>query len=536
MTRCWMLVPVLLACIGARATDRTRADSLFRVGDYAGVLQEYLTELEQAERVNDDLSRAQATMRVGRAHYYLRHKDEARSWFARAITIAQGIGADTLVAKCQRNMGAVLWEQGRIDSARYYLERAEPVLLRQDNASELATFYGILFELRFRAEKDTVEGERLAHLGERYARRTGDPERIAFALMKRGILLMETGRCEESLDIFREGEELYERGGHLEGRMYALSSLANAMGLCGRAVECMMLYRQHNILRDSLFNARTADRAAHYQAIFDTQQKEIENLALRERNQRIIGAGVLSVLLVGFLSFVVYKRRELQRQRMHALRLREEQLQRFREVVGAQETERARIAADLHDGIGHQLGAIKLSTSVLHGRDEREQTILDKSRAMIDDAARDVRQVSHRLMPRSLEDLGLVPALRELAERLSTSGTVRVLFTSASEDIPLDEAVRIALYRIAQEVTNNMLKHAQAQEIRILLEREQALRMTITDDGRGFDTAELERSDGLGWRNVHARLELIGGRLHLRSAPGEGTSVQVEVPMNATDR
>lgn len=509
------------------------ADSLFNAGDYAGYLREQLIALDIAEREGDAVQRAQAVRRVGRAHYYLKDKDEARHWLLRAARMASNADSDTLAAACWRSIGAIHWEQGHPDSARHYLDLAEPVLLRQDNAAELATLYGIRFELHFRSLKDTLAGERYAELGERYARRTNDPERIAFALMKKGILYMETGRCAESIAAYQEGERIYTEAGHLEGLSYALNNLATAYGLCGMAMECAATYRRHDVLRDSLFKASTADRAAHYQALFDTQQKEIENLALRERNQRIIAIATVLVLGMGFLSFAMYKRREIRKQREHEAALREEQLQGFRAVVGAQEAERARIAADLHDGIGHRLGALKLTTSMLEGRDAQEKGIIEKSRTMIDEAATDVRSVSHRLMPRSLEDLGLLPALRELADRIVTSGQVQVEVRGDEEaSRALEDAVRLALYRIAQEVMANMLKHANATRITVELERDAGrLRLSLADDGVGFDTERIEKSDGIGWRNVRSRVQLIGGELKVSSAPGMGTSVRIEAPI-----
>jgi two-component system NarL family sensor kinase len=536
MRNALLVARILTLAFGAalRFAAFASSDSLFNAGDYAGYLKAQLILLQQAEQAGEPVERAQAVRRVGRAHYYLKDKDEARRWMLRGASIAMAADADTIAAACWRSIGAIHWEQGKPDSARHFLDLAEPILVRQADAAELATHYGIRFELHFRSLRDTLAGEHYAALGEQYARRTGDPERIAFALMKRGILYMETGRCAESIATFTEGERIYTDAGHLEGLGYALNNLATAYGLCGMAKECAATYRRHDVLRDSLFKSSTADRAAHYQALFDTQQKEIENLELRERNQRAIAGAVVGVLLVAFLSFAVYKRRELRRQRMHEAALRDEQLLGFRGIVTAQEMERARIAADLHDGIGHQLGALKLTTSVLEGRDAQERSILEKSRAMIDDAARDVRSVSHRLMPRSLEELGLLPALRELADRIGTSGHVRVAVHGADGAASgLDEAAQLVLYRIAQEMIANALKHAQATQITVGLERqEQCVRLTIADDGVGFDTERMKNGDGMGWRNARSRVGLIGGTLNVRSAPGKGATTVVEAPIH----
>jgi len=507
----------------------TSADSLFKAGDYAGMLREYLFELEKAEHADDPATVALASFRVGRAHYYLQNKGEAINWFRRCVRLASETGADTLAAKALRSIGAIHWEQGQADSADHYLSLAEPLLMEQDDPDELATFYAILFELHFRSYGDVERGRELVGLCEHQARRTGDPSRIAFALMKKGILLMETGQCAEAQNTYREGERLYREVGEIEGVMYALNSLASAQTLCHDAERSMQTLRTYNALRDSVFTARTADRAAHYQTVFETQRREIENLALRQRNQLLLLAGIAAVLLVAFASYALYKRRERARQHAHEEQMRAEQRQRFLEVMGAQEAERARIAADLHDGIGHLLGAIKLTTSVLHGRDESEQGILERSRGMIDDAAREVRQVSHRLMPRSLEELGLVPALCELAERIS-GATVKVSVVSDCEEHSVDEQTRIALYRITQEVLNNMLKHAEASDIKISLERNMNdLVMTLADNGKGFDTASIEESTGLGWRNIRSRVELVGGRLEVYSSKAEGTTVRVTV-------
>ncbi len=216
-------------------------------------------------------------------------------------------------------------------------------------------------------------------------------------------------------------------------------------------------------------------------------------------------------------------------------RLAEERQQMLHRIVRAQEEERERVALELHDGLGQILTSISLFASDLAdevGEEARPRAI--RVNELIRRAIVDSRQLVWSLRPPELERLGLVPALRRLADE--TSGPE--LTVDLHEEIggvrlePESEAV---VYRVVQEAVHNAQKHASASAISILLQRHDGhLTTLVEDNGRGFDPATIEPGRGLGLIGMRERAELVDGALVVESAMDAGTRVRLMVPIGAT--
>lgn len=201
----------------------------------------------------------------------------------------------------------------------------------------------------------------------------------------------------------------------------------------------------------------------------------------------------------------------------------------LRRVVEAQELERKRLARELHDETGQALTSILLGLRTLE-----EAPALDELRPSVDSlreltiqTLRDVRRLAVELRPSALDDFGLVPALERLAEGFGeqTGLTVQVE-ARLDERLPAD--VETALYRIVQEALTNVLKHAQARNVSILLNRKgSTVAAVVEDDGRGFSPKEIG-DEGLGLLGMRERLALLDGTLKIESSPGAGTTIVAE--------
>ncbi len=204
----------------------------------------------------------------------------------------------------------------------------------------------------------------------------------------------------------------------------------------------------------------------------------------------------------------------------------------LRRVVEAQELERRRLARELHDQTGQEL------TSVLLGLKAVEEAKSDAERAKALAAVReqvvetlhDVRRLAVELRPKALDDFGLAAALERLRDIFSEQTGMRVDLESRIRDrLPPD--VETALYRIVQEALTNIVKHAQANAVSIVLARKAgAVTALIEDDGRGFN--HDGSGEGLGLLGMGERLALLGGRLKVESRPGAGTMIVAEVPLS----
>ncbi|HUP90814.1 MAG TPA: sensor histidine kinase [Solimonas sp.] len=220
---------------------------------------------------------------------------------------------------------------------------------------------------------------------------------------------------------------------------------------------------------------------------------------------------------------------------------------RFRRLAKSvwhvQEEERRRLARELHDGIGQILTALANQLQRIHD-DARAAENLGLGHRLADaleitrSALHDTRELSRLLRPTLLDDLGLEAALNWLARTLSERAGIAIQIRSTLGEQRLAPDVETLVYRITQEALTNVMRHSEASEVEILLAcGANTLRLQVRDDGCGFDAAELGGPDRVGVsagvRGMRDRAELFGGRLEISSVAGQGTSVQLTLPLDA---
>lgn len=155
--------------------------------------------------------------------------------------------------------------------------------------------------------------------------------------------------------------------------------------------------------------------------------------------------------------------------------------------------------------------------------------VFERSLDMIDTSIKELRRVAHNMMPEMLTKFGLDEALKDYCSTINTTKLLTVRYQSLGIMTRLDSATEIIVYRIVQELLNNILKHAVASEVFVQLIRENdRLNIVVEDNGKGFDTAMLENNKGAGWVNIRSRVEYLKGQLDVHSEPGKGTLVNIE--------
>lgn len=205
----------------------------------------------------------------------------------------------------------------------------------------------------------------------------------------------------------------------------------------------------------------------------------------------------------------------------------------LRRVVEAQELERRRLARELHDETGQALTSILLNLRTLEeaAADDEAHAAATTVRELVLSTLQDVRRLAVELRPKALDDFGLVPALERLTHTFAEQTGLVVDFEPALADERLPAEVETAFYRIVQESLTNVVKHARASRVSILLTRKgKAVVAVVEDDGRGFDPGAT-REDGFGLVGMRERVALVDGRLQIESREGAGTTLVVEVPL-----
>jgi signal transduction histidine kinase len=301
--------------------------------------------------------------------------------------------------------------------------------------------------------------------------------------------------------------------------------------------------RLYTQIADSMYNAQLARQTGELQVKYETEKKErlilAQQYAIAKRNYGLVAAMVLFVL-GGWLVWLQYRRyQQKQDRRLQEVRMQQQRLA-TRAVMEAEERERRRIASDLHDGIGQMMSAAKMNLSGLQSRidfsDPTERENFDRIMALVDESCKELRTVSHNMMPNALLKAGLASAVQEFVDKLD-SRILQVNLYTEGLDQRLDAQVETVLYRIIQECVNNVIKHSGASLLDISLVREDdVIACTIEDNGQGFDvSAKQESGGGLGLKNLRARLDFLQGTMDIDSAAGKGTLVAMHIPLGGRD-
>lgn len=254
------------------------------------------------------------------------------------------------------------------------------------------------------------------------------------------------------------------------------------------------------------------------------------------------GAAIVSAYAVArfMRSFEVETKRkiaEFQAEQLHAAQRREAQRgDLLRQVVSAQESERQRIARELHDETGQALTAIGLGlrgvSNALRVDIDRAAANLRQLEGLVAHSLNELQRLIADLRPSHLDDLGLPAALRWYANEVQARVPLQIQVEVSGEQQPIEAVMKTTLFRVAQEAVTNVIKHAEAKTVKITLTyNAECVCLRVEDNGRGFDatTARVQRP-AWGLLGMEERATLLGGKFKLKSQPGQGTHVEVTIP------
>lgn len=239
------------------------------------------------------------------------------------------------------------------------------------------------------------------------------------------------------------------------------------------------------------------------------------------------------LLAAGCVAYILRIEGQNRRRYQQIVRARGMLQQLSARLVDAQETERRTISRELHDQVGQTLNALLVDAANLAKRmppeDEVSRRYLDNIRAFADSSVNSLRDIALLLRPSMLDDLGLIPALEWQAREISRRSGVKVKVVAENVPDRLTDALRTSVYRVVQEALQNVARHSGARSATVTVRQaDQALLLTVEDDGSGFDPA---RTRGMGLVGMEERVKQLGGQLEIDSRPGKGTVLRVTLPL-----
>ena len=254
---------------------------------------------------------------------------------------------------------------------------------------------------------------------------------------------------------------------------------------------------------------------------------------LRYRLILIVAAAVgMGLLLAGFTIWRTLRlEQELEERYQEVLHTQQELKELSARLVSAQEEERRSISRELHDEVGQSLSALLMEAgnAAASAPPAQVRQHVESIKRLAEASVNIIRNMTLLLRPSMLDDFGLVPALEWQARELSKRTGIRVHVAAADSAGELPDALRTCIYRVVQEALHNCARHAQAHAVRVVVRQESSkIVLSVEDDGRGFDARRVR---GLGLVGMEERVRHLGGAFHVRSTPGGGTKVDVELPI-----
>ncbi len=317
-----------------------------------------------------------------------------------------------------------------------------------------------------------------------------------------------------------------------------LSDLYAATGKFEKAYEFHFEYKK---MEDSIRQHEKTKEVRQLEAkyrVVEKDKKLAENRLLRTQQERLLKNRNLWILLISVIALLVtiilivmfrsYRQKQrIQQQNLYTLE-KDKQIAVMKAMLEGEEKERGRIAGNLHDGIGSMISAVKMNFSILKLTHIENRDIYHKGMLLLDEAAKELRATAHNLMPEILVQEGLEAAVINFCKRMEQTRLLHIDCQMNGDFGQIEKDMELLVYRIVQELVNNIVKHAGAANALVQINYSMGLLMiAVEDNGRGIP--EKETAGGMGLRSIKEKVSMLNGLMSVESTAAEGTQVYIEI-------
>jgi len=513
----------------------------FQESNYKKALENFLSAIRLAEQHPPDTAYIHVLYDASEVYRKI-NRDTSMNFIRRGLSLAQQLNEKNFIADGFNRLGYAFEIRDKNDSAFYYYKKGLEMNRIVGNKTGLSYAYESLAGLANKAQRHT---EALRYLQESYQLRqnVGDKFAMAISLINIGETYKAMNQADSAIAYGRKALKLSSAITFLDLEAYSNEFIASIYKEKGDYSKALQYKEQQYSIRDSIFNMGKAKQIAELDRKYQTEKHQqqirllsqsatINRLKVKERNFLLLILGVL-MLAGSAMAYFIFTRRQLRaKNELQAMMLHQQDLA-ARAVLEAEERERRRIAGDLHDGVGQMLSAALLNLNVLFNRlalDDTHRQQAGQALALVNDSYDEMRSISHQMMPNALIKAGLASALREFLQKID-QGVLKINLEVVGLGERLDTPTETVIYRVIQEVVNNVIKHAGASKLDIaLLRDEEGVSISIEDNGRGFDKDSVDLTSGIGMANILSRVHFLKGTVDIDTAPGKGTLVAIYLP------
>ena len=540
---------------GVGATYVNIGNTFQNMANYSKAIENYLEGIKIFEDIGDTNRWIVATNNLGTIFSDLHRFDKSVEYYDASLKLSRQVGDSLTVGSCYINLGVIEHRQGNNKKAQKYFEQtrvlAEDIgdeyLLHQayDNLSRMDVEFGNFEESLKKAKR-----------GLYYANTLGAPGLISMSEANVGISFLYLNVLDSAQIYLDQAIKLATENNAQETLIKAYQWMSELQEKKENTSEALTWYKKYAAAENETRGENQQRIINGLQIEYETEKKdsklseqaltiERNDALLAKRNSFIFGligaflSAVLIIILIqrtrGKTKIISEQKASIQKEKIEQLK-KDQQVIALKSVLEGQEQERARIARDLHDGLGGLLSTAKMRFSKIQStnKDLKQSKDFEKAIQILDDTSVEARKISHNLMPPALVKFGLVDALRDFFDSISSTKTLHIDFQVHGLSNRLSKNLEIMIYRIFQELINNIIKHAQAKEVIVqIVCNNDILYLTVEDDGQGFDIKKTD-TFGAGLNNIKSRIDSLNGHLDIDSEIGVGTTFSIELPMKTT--
>ena len=531
------------------------------LGNYPQAADVYYKSLEIAEKMDDNIRQARVHRNLGSVYFLQDDYQKGIASFKMSLQLLEGEQDPKGMAESLFNLGTGYLVEKKYEEAESsllesmeYFEVVLPGPRMDFKRAEVFNNLGILH-----CDQENFQAARESHEKAIVIRDSlGDLVGLAESYTNLANVDLQQHEYGVALGRYEKAREIAQKTGSKEISKSVYRGLAETYKGMDDYANAYYFLNRYNSLRDSLFNTENIRRIANAEQVYQrAKQREVElirekKFAEQKTLNYLLVAGLTVALLLMAVTLLMLRNYIIRQKALKASLAHKEQINRQivldllheheLETLDAhlegREKERMRIATDLHDSLGGTLAAVQLSLSTLKKKmkgvaDEALKTY-EKTDELLDQAYKEMRRISHNLADGSLKEGGLKGALLRMQASLSENSSLKInLRIDELDQILLDREVELHLYRVIQELFQNIVKHAHANEVAVHFTRYRSkLIMTVVDDGRGFEYDASIENEGLGLQSIRSRVQQLNGEFNIDSSPEKGTEVQIEVPLD----
>jgi two-component system, NarL family, sensor kinase len=500
-------------------------------------LEHFYTALKIADIIGDQKAKARALHQIGWAYMELNQSQKAIQYFKNSLQVFIDHQMAFLYPSTFTNLASCYGAIGKFDSAHYYGKQGVELAHKQNNYPVEANGWFIL-GTAYMEQKNYEEALKCFLKGKPIREKTGDYFFIVSDMAVIAELYALMGKTDEGIKISNEAMQIAE-GQKLTAKFPMIyKSMALNYEMAGDFSAAASIYKKMNQLKDSIYTNASSEALAEMQTKYETEKKErtIQEQEFNLKKKNYLIATISGLLVLGLLlAYFIHTRNKLKQKAAMTEALFKQEQKATEAVIKAEEKERQRIAKDLHDGVGQMMSAAKMNLSAivneLNFKNHEQQISFERILNLVDDSCREVRSVSHQMMPNLLLKSGLGKAVADFIDKIDRK-VLKVNLHTEGLNERLDENTEIVLYRVLQESVNNVIKHSGATHLDLsILKDQEGISATIEDNGKGFSIAGLSEDSGMGLKNMKARVEYVKGSIEFHSSPGNGTLVAIHIPL-----